>query len=111
MSIGANSLLSKVAAEQEDSKIQNSTIYPNPFTSSLNLGFYNGSADNQVDVELFDVSGRMVYNKHFGKVATGSSTLHLDLGSQQLQTGNYFARLKVNGKTAKTWTLIKTKKQ
>ena len=111
MTTSSNSLLNRVTAEQEQNgKVQNSTIYPNPFAASLNVSFYNASANNLVDVELYDVSGRMVYNKHFGKVATGNSILRVDLGGQQLQTGNYFARLKVNGITAKTWTLIKTKK-
>ncbi|MBE7173436.1 MAG: T9SS type A sorting domain-containing protein [Williamsia sp.] len=113
MSVGSNSLLNRITAEQteHDSKIQNSVIYPNPFTETLNLNFYNNAATNTVDVELYDVSGRMVYNKHFGKLGTGATTLRVDLSGQSpLKAGNYFARLMVNGKPAKTWTLVKAKK-
>ena len=110
MSRGSNSLLLTATAEQE-SKVLNTTIYPNPFTETLHVSFTNTSADNIVDVELFDVSGGMIYSKHVGKLGLGANTLRLDLGSQlQLKAGNYFARLKVNGKPVKTWTLMKSKK-
>ena len=94
-----------------DSKVLTSNAYPNPFTDALTINYTSATGSSNVDVALFDLSGRMLYSKQFGKLAAGATSLRLDLGGQtQLKAGSYIARLNVNGKAVKTWTVMKVKK-
>ena len=88
-----------------------SSAYPNPFNKDLKINFVNTARDNDVSVGIYDLSGRLLYNRRFGKLAPGTNTLQLNLaGQSQIDVGTYIARLEVNGLPVKTWKIIKTKK-
>ncbi|MBE7170905.1 MAG: T9SS type A sorting domain-containing protein [Williamsia sp.] len=87
------------------------TAYPNPFNRDLNISFVNAAKENDISVSMYDLSGRLLYNKNFGRLSVGPHSLQLNLsGQSQLDIGNYIAQLKVNGVPVKTWKLVKTRK-
>ncbi|MFW5821563.1 MAG: T9SS type A sorting domain-containing protein, partial [Bacteroidota bacterium] len=46
----------------ESSEERNVKVYPNPFRSSFNVEFYL-SSEEQVEIAIFDISGRQVYKR------------------------------------------------
>ncbi len=109
--VSASSSARSAATAESVSGAQVTNAYPNPFNEALTISYFSKEAAGNVDVELYDQSGRMVYSKHYGHVSAGATTFRIDLGGQpQLKTGTYFARLNINGKPVKTWTLIRTRK-
>jgi Secretion system C-terminal sorting domain len=77
------------------------SIYPNPTDGTFNLSYAgtNGAAT----VEVFDVTGRMVYNDRTA-LANGS-VLNVEIGS--LSAGNYNVRLTVNGERSEQRLMVK----
>ena len=107
----ANSILVREGATLDKEKMLIGNPYPNPFSKDLRFIFYNTAPNNNISVGIYDLSGKLVYNRQFGKVAVGATTLSLSLGGQpQLVAGTYIAQLQVNGLPVKTWKLTKTKK-
>ena len=103
-------IASDIAGTEQD-KLTVSSVYPNPFNKELKINFYNSANSNDISVGIYDLSGRLLYNKRYGKLSAGNTTLQLDLSSQShLDVGNYIARLQVNGIPFKTWKLTKIKK-
>lgn len=84
-------------------------IYPNPFKESFNINFYNNAASNKISVGLYDVSGRLIYTYSAGNLAAGNNFLKVNVDNKQVLTGVYFAKLFINGKTAKNIQLVKAK--
>jgi chitodextrinase/predicted esterase len=72
-------------------------VFPNPFNESFVVSFNNPSAVNKISVDVFDVSGRMLYKQYFGNVSAGSAALRVDAGNSIRQPGIYFVRMNVNG--------------
>ena len=107
-------LLTAVAAMDADSSANKeiaSSAYPNPFRNELKINFVNSAKDNDISVSMYDLSGRVLYNKNFGKLPAGAQTLQLNLGElSKTDMGNYIAQLKVNGVPVKIWKLVKAKK-
>lgn len=62
----------------------------------------NSDSDEILDIPLFDVTGRVVYNKSH-RIARGSNTLEIDL--TQLDKGVYFTSLTQAGKSVHTKVL------
>ena len=84
-------------------KVGITSIYPNPITSLLNIQF----SDNQQDVqlEIFDVSGRVHLQKRIGAINQNSvETLNLD----NLTTGVYSLRVLTKENQA-TFRIVVTK--
>jgi hypothetical protein len=79
-------------------------IFPNPFTSELNISLYNKDLGSH-KIEIFDAQGRKVYNKDFYVRNNTFEIVKLDAGI--LQQGNYFIRLDGEKNTARQ--LIKLK--
>ncbi len=106
---GITGAAADVAADANAGKLLNA--YPNPFSKDLRINFNNSAADNDIMVGIYDLAGRLVYNKHFGKLAPGANTLRIDLSGQtQVDVGTYIARLQVNGIPMKTWKLTKVRR-
>ncbi|HSR60447.1 MAG TPA: T9SS type A sorting domain-containing protein, partial [Robiginitalea sp.] len=61
--------------------------YPNPATDYLNL--FVGGQEGQIDVQVFDVSGRMLIAKDFG--VTGLQEVQLDISP--LEPGIYIVKV------------------
>ena len=106
--IGTETAVSEAAVASDKQLLK---AYPNPFTKDLRISFNNSAASNDIAVSVYDLAGRLMYNKRFGKLAPGANTLLIDLSSQtQINVGTYIARLQVNGLPLKTWKLTKVKR-
>ena len=62
-------------------------IYPNPTTGNLNIVLSESNIDSPVEVSLFNLTGKEIYNSRF----TRSSIFTLDLG--RYNKGMYIIRL------------------
>lgn len=93
-----------------DNNVQLTKIkaYPNPFNDFVNLDFNNSSASNDVMVEVYDLGGRVIMRKNYGKLAAGFNTLRLNTGDGRFGMGVYVITLKVNGKPVNTAKMIKS---
>jgi len=85
-------------------------VYPNPFTDQLNLEFNNNAAGNKVVVDLYDMSGRLVFRRDVGHRSVGHNRLNLNLQENGFAPGVYLLKLTVNGQTLSTAKLIKNRK-
>ena len=83
-------------------------MYPNPFIDQVNLDFNNTAAENHVSIDVYDLSGKLVFRKAFGKLVAGYNTLRVNTGSANLNTGVYMITLNVNGKPVQVSKMIKT---
>lgn len=83
--------------------------YPNPFTELVNIDFVNTSSTNTVALNVYDVSGRMVMSRNFGKLSEGAHTLKLNTTEGKLSAGVYMMTLTINGKPVSVTKLVKTK--
>ena len=83
--------------------------YPNPFVDIVNLDFRNGSSTNTIGVDLYDVTGRMVMSRGYGKLSEGPQTLRINTKEGKLSPGVYIVTLTINGKPASVTKLVKTK--
>jgi hypothetical protein len=68
------------------------TVQPNPFTETLEIRI-NGFAEQVVAVAIYDLSGRVVYNK---TLSTASASDLLSLA--HLERGMYILKLSAGGK-------------
>jgi hypothetical protein len=78
--------------------------YPNPFRSSLSFRYKIAQA-GAVSIDIMDINGRTVALVADGRQQAGEHTASFDGG--QLATGNYFARISVNGQAIQTVKLVK----
>jgi hypothetical protein len=84
-------------------------VYPNPFTESFRIDFYNTSISNKVSVDVLDLSGRLFFTYKAANMQLGNNTLTINPDSKRLLTGIYLVRLNINGTLSKTIKLIKGK--
>ena len=73
--------------------------YPNPTTTNLNLKIINYAIEN-LDYLLFNISGRMISQQ---KITSEETTISME----NLSEGNYIMQVSANGKTLKTFKIIK----
>ena len=73
--------------------------YPNPTTANLNLKISNYEIEN-LDFQLFDISGRII-TQH--KITSEETTISME----SLAAGNYIVQVSDNGKALKTFKIIK----
>ena len=84
-------------------------VYPNPFRESFTIEFYNSSKSNNVQVGIYDMTGRMIYQVKAGNIPTGNVTLRIKPDNKILPGGIYVARLNINGLPSKMVKLLKLK--
>ncbi|HYF33165.1 MAG TPA: PA14 domain-containing protein [Chitinophagaceae bacterium] len=96
-----------VAEEVKKIRIQ---AYPNPFTDNIKIDFNNTSANNQVTVDIIDLTGRVVFKQDAGRVPAGMNTIRLNVPDGSFAPGIYIVRLNINGQTVNTAKLIKARK-
>jgi len=85
-------------------KIEN---YPNPFTSSTTLTIKSSQA-GKANLQLFDMSGRMVKIISLGYLQQGIQEIKIN--TEELTKGKYICQLQVNGiniSVNKTFSIMK----
>lgn len=100
-----------IAEDAENARLaaaMNGKLYPNPFTDIVNIDFNNTSANNNISVEVYDLSGRLGYRKLFGKLPQGVNTLRINASEASMQTGVYIMTLSVNGKAVQANKVVRT---
>ena len=75
------------------------TMHPNPVTDNLNIDFNNVTANNNISLEVYDLSGRITYRRLLGKLPQGGNTVRLNAADAGMKTGIYIVTLSVNGKS------------
>jgi hypothetical protein len=100
-----------VTLAQQASAAANGKMYPNPFIDFINMDFSNSSADNNISVDVYDLSGRLSFHKNYGKLPGGNNTLRLSASDagMNIGTGVYIITLNVNGKAIQANKVIRTK--
>jgi large repetitive protein len=106
----SNTAGAQAVAGVEEQKNVRVLAYPNPFTDNVKIDFVNSAANNQVSVDIVDITGRMVYRKDAGRLPAGMNTLRLDIGNSSLAPGMYIVRLTINGQVANSTRLVKARK-
>lgn len=83
--------------QQNLEPVSESKIYPNPFSNSLKLEYTLDNPSN-VQIMIFDVSGRVLVNSAIEKYAPGNYTYDFSDDIVDLPKGNYFVRLRTDSK-------------
>ena len=77
--------------ENEENKITNiTTLYPNP-TSDKSFIRINSQSDEQINIEVYDVTGRPVIKPAYKKLKVGTQLIELD--TRDLNNGVYFIQI------------------
>jgi len=69
--------------------------YPNPFNSETTIRF-NVSAESQVEITVYNVSGQTVNQYEFGKISAGTHSYRWDAGGQKVTSGVYYYRIEAD---------------
>lgn len=77
--------------------IQMGHAYPNPFTEVTNFTF-NLDQSSEIGVQLFDITGKMVYTENMGKKPAGKNNVSINAGN--LPAGMYMYRITADGKAS-----------
>lgn len=70
-----------------ENELSDIKIYPNPFNSTISIKLPNGQGNN-IKIDLFDVSGRMILSE---VNSASNQTISLNLGN--VSTGTYFIKV------------------
>lgn len=88
---------------KNDSKINGTVVYPNPFANQINVSFTSAS-NNIATIEILDIQGKLIQTNSLDVVA-GFNNLTIN-NLNVLNNGFYFVRLTVNGEK-QTYKLVK----
>jgi len=99
-------LKQKFDQEIEETVIDVTNVYPNPFQRDVYIQLQKKVAEGRVMGVLYDMQGRPVHTQVFGDLGAGSHFLQLSTG-QELPSGMYLLRIIVDNKPVKTIKLIK----
>ncbi|MEO6915510.1 MAG: PA14 domain-containing protein [Chitinophagaceae bacterium] len=86
------------------------SAYPNPFIDRFTIEYNSPVKNSKVDIQIYDLNGRLVSAKYFGALPSGTSLLKMDINEQQLQKGIYLAKVNIDGVPAKMIKLVRTSK-
>lgn len=95
--------------EEAQKTISEPAVYPNPFRDIINLEFNNASGTNKIAVDVYDMTGRLVYRRDFGTMAAGYTLLRVNAAEAKLNPGVYMVTLTANGKMVKATKMIKAR--
>lgn len=85
-----------VSAGQVASKSFSFDVYPNPFRSNATIAYTLAKGGN-IEVNLFDMTGKQIAVLHQGEENAGSYELNFSAADYNLASGTYFVRLSLNG--------------
>jgi glycosidase len=80
-----------LAVNENKSSVAKLVIYPLPVRDVVNLMFNLNKSSTDVSVYIYDLSGKVIVSKAFGKILAGKNTLSLDL--KELKQGVYLLEL------------------
>ncbi len=107
---GSNVRESNTAVHEDSVLITSVKAYPNPFIKDLKIDLVLTSKAKQVAVGLYDVYGRMVYQKILGSNVLTSQHQTFDLPiTSALSAGNYFLKVISDGIVRKTIKVVKAR--
>lgn len=66
------------------------SVFPNPTMNTLNIS-YNITQSDEVSVSVYDLGGKVLIEKHYGKQSQGSHQHELDM--TELPNGSYMIKL------------------
>jgi len=75
------------------------SCYPNPFTSNTNIS-YNLKYDTEVELSIFDLTGRKIETVYKGKQSQGPQNFNFE--TSKLSVGTYICRIILKGQNANT---------
>ena len=99
---GQGTVATGVGATPSAAALVRTTNYPNPFSSETTIDV-SVASDANVNIDVFDVSGRSVRTMDLGRVSAGSRQMTFDgLGNdgRPLASGIYFYRVNAAGQAA-----------
>ncbi|MEO6915511.1 MAG: PA14 domain-containing protein [Chitinophagaceae bacterium] len=91
-------------------KLKISGAYPNPFVDKFTIEYSSPQKDSRVDVQIYDLNGKLVASKNFGSLPAGTSFLKMDINGKSTAKGIYIARVNVDDVPAKLVRLIRNSK-
>ena len=84
VTVGNNEILSATSAIK---------VYPNPSNGFITLNITDENKIGTVQVEVYDITGKVVYNNNF----SGANTVQEQIDLSGLNNGMYFLRTNING--------------
>ncbi len=92
--------VSEVPLSVDDNTFQNFILYPNPNKGNFTISF-NSDNSEKINVRVFDIGGRSVFNKEYQNNGLFNENMHLD----NLQSGVYLVKVQ-NGNKQLTKKII-----
>jgi predicted esterase len=83
------------------------SAYPNPFLNKFTVDYQSAKAGSRVEIEVFDLVGRLVTRKQFGSLPAGKSQLSVTMNTKETLKTIYLARVSVNGVPAGLIKLVR----
>lgn len=103
--ITVNNIVTNIISEKSAFK-QSFVVYPNPAIDVVNIRF-KLTNNNKVDINIYDVTGKIVQNLVSSLYASGESEHSFNL-NENLTAGRYFIRLTSNsGSSTKPLIILK----
>jgi hypothetical protein len=78
-------------------------VYPNPFSAETNISLELGQSSD-VDIQIVDLVGKVVYSKTYRDLASGSNILTVQ--NTSFDAGAYMLKVNVNGETSTTKLIV-----
>jgi subtilisin-like proprotein convertase family protein len=92
--------LTNISLSTNENKFENFALYPNPNNGSFNIQLL-ADVSNKIEVEVYDLSGRQIFNKSFENKSIFNENIVLD----KIASGIYLVNIK-NGKKVETRKII-----
>jgi large repetitive protein len=102
-----------VAARQKpeeviEVKAQEIKVFPNPFTSTIQVKLVSDKAAQQVTIVLYDISGRLIHRSSSNSVVKGVNMITVNPSNGMgVPPGVYYLNVLIDGKVSKVEKLVK----
>jgi hypothetical protein len=103
--LGYTATISQEAIDSANG-VMNFRAYPDPFRDGFSISFSNDNGPRKLDIEVYNISGQLVYAQTGAYLSSGVNTIHVNL-NENTQPGLYITRLRTEGKVLKVFKLIK----